>query len=93
MLRSDFIEGTMVVFANGIKLRAEILAPVDEKGPHPGRYKAGFKIRHHSHGGATKDRAEAFVYNDTPEAVFVEFARWGDEPYHTLANAAFQRFS
>jgi hypothetical protein len=91
MLRSDFIEGTLVIFANGIKAIAEATAPVDEKGPHPGRYKASFHVRHHSRGGAKNDRAEAIVYNDAPEALYVEYAHYGEEPYHTLARAAFQR--
>lgn len=91
MLRSGFIEGTLVVFAEGIRAIAEATSPVDETGPHPGRYKASFHVKSHSRGGATNDRAEAIVYNDAPEAISVEFGKYGDEPYHTLARAAFQR--
>jgi hypothetical protein len=93
MLRAPFMEGTMVIFAEGIKAYAEAISPIDEKGPHPGRYKASFHVRHHSRGGATRDRAEAIVYNDAPEALYVEFAHYGQEPYHILARAAFQRFA
>ena len=93
MLRADFMEGTMVVYAEGIKAFAEAISPVDETGPHPGRYKASFHIRHHNRGGATNDRAEAIVYNDAPEALYVEYGHHGREPYRVLARAAFQRFT
>jgi hypothetical protein len=94
MLRSDFMEGTMVIFAQGIMAIAVATAPVGspaEDDRHPGRYKASFHIRHHSRGGATKDRAEAIVYNDSPEALYVEYGRYGREAHHTLARAAFRR--
>jgi hypothetical protein len=91
MLRSQFMQDEMLRRAEIIKARAEVIAPVDEKGPHPGRYKASFHTRVSARGGATNDRAEAVVYNDSPEAIYVEFASWGAEPYRTLARAAFQR--
>jgi hypothetical protein len=91
MLRADFMERAMKARAELIRARAEAMAPVSqsEKDPHRGRYKASFKIRSHSRGGATKDRAEAIVYNDAPEAIFVEFGHRGREPYRTLTKAAF----
>jgi hypothetical protein len=89
MLNSEDMRVAMEVFANEIKLRAEIIAPVDMKSKHPGRYKASFHVRSHLHGGATNDRAEAVVYNDAPEAFYVEFAHWGREPEHILVRAAF----
>lgn len=91
MLRSDFIQRTVNLRAELIRARAFADAPVDEKSDHPGRYKASFGIKTRTHGGATHDRAEAIVYNDAPEAGFVEFGHWGREPEHTLARAAFQR--
>lgn len=91
MLRAPFMQDVMRRHAEAIRARAEVTAPVDEKGPHPGRYKASFHIRVSARGGATNDRAEAVVYNDSPEAIYVEFASWGAEPYRTLARAAFQR--
>jgi hypothetical protein len=94
MLRAPFMQAEMIRRAEIIKARAEAIAPVDEKGPHPGRYKASFHTKVTSHGGAPgrygELRAEAIVYNDSPEAIYVEFASWGAEPYRTLARAAFQ---
>jgi len=92
MLRSRMMEDTMRLVAEGIRIRAEATSPVDPKSPHPGRYLASFHIRSHSRGGAKNDRAEAIVYNDSPEAPFVEWGQWGDEPEHVLARAAFVRF-
>ena len=91
MLRSDFIQRTVNLRAEDIRMRAFAMAPVDEDSPHPGRYKASFAIRTKRRGGATHDRAEAIVYNDSPEAFWVEFGHWGEEPHHTLAHAAFER--
>jgi hypothetical protein len=56
----------------------------------PGRYKASFHVKSQLNGGATRDRAEAIVYNDSPEAIYVEFGHRGREPYHILASAAFR---
>jgi hypothetical protein len=81
----------MEAHAEEIKLRAEVIAPVyaGRGDKHSGRYKASFHVKSHLHGGATKDRAEAIVYNDAPEAIYVEFGHWGAEPEHILARAAF----
>ena len=92
LLRSEMMQRAMLQRADEIKARAEAIAPVDEKGPHPGRYKASFHTKVRGRGGATNDRAEAVVWNDSPEAPFVEFAHWGSEPYRILARAAFERF-
>lgn len=90
MLRSDFMQKVMLLHAYQIKMRAIALAPVAKEGsPHPGRYKESFHTKVHSRGGATKDRAEAIVYNDAPEAIFVEKGHRGREPYHILTRAAF----
>src|SRR5262249_49078398 len=60
-----------------------------------GRYRGSFHVRVSAHGGAPGryggSRAEAVIYNDAPEAPFVEFASWGAEPYRVLARAAFPR--
>ena len=92
MLNSDMMRRGMVVFADEIKIRAEVIAPIDFDSDHPGRYKASFHVRSHLHGGATKDRAEAVCYNDAPEAIYVEFAHRGAEPEHIMARAAFRTF-
>lgn len=92
MLRAPFMQEAMTRRAEGIRARAVVLAPVGrerDKDSTPGRYKASFHIRSHSRGGATKDRAEAIVYNDAPEAIFVEFGHRGREPYGVLKRAAF----
>lgn len=94
MLNAGFMEGTMLIFAHGIKAIAEATAPVGSRREgdiHAGRYKASFHVRSHRYGGATHDRAEAVVYNDSPEALYVEYGRHRHEAHHTLANAAFRR--
>jgi hypothetical protein len=92
MLNSEFMRRGMEIFAEEIKIRAEVIAPVYEgrHDPHRGRYKASFHTRSHLNGGIKNDRAEAIVYNDAPEAVFVEFGHRGREPWHVLARAAFR---
>lgn len=89
MLNSQMMQSAMLLVAEGIRTRAEATSPVDEHSTHPGRYRASWHTRVHSHGGATYDRAEAVVYNDSPEAPFVEWGHWGLEPEHVLARAAF----
>jgi hypothetical protein len=97
MLQSEFMERTMVRVAEEIKGRAEAMAPVGHSpgDKHPGRYKASFHIRSHRHGGAPgrygARRAEAIVYNDAPEAVFVEYGARSKEGERVLARAAFRR--
>ena len=89
MLRSDFMLRHLLLRGEAIIAYGEIIAPVgDDDDPHAGRYKASFHMRHSSHGGATRDRAEVVVYNDAPEAVFVEWGlRSGQRPYHTVLRA------
>lgn len=91
-LRSEGMQRMVASVADRIKDRAEATAPVGEpfEDKHPGRYKASFHVRVHAHGGATGDRAEAIVYNDSPDAVWVEYGHRGREPYHTLLRAAME---
>jgi hypothetical protein len=80
-------------YAEKIRDRAEAIAPVGspwEPDEHAGRYKASFSVEVHTHGGATNDRAEATVRNDSPEAIYVEYGDRGAEPYHTLLRAAIE---
>ena len=89
MLRAEFMRLAMDKHAEGIKARAMVMAPVGgDRDPHAGRYKGSFHVRSHNRGGATNDRAEAVVYNDSPEAFWVEFGHRGQEPYHVLMQAA-----
>jgi hypothetical protein len=89
MLNSLMMQNGMRVVAEAIKARAEGTSPVDVNSEHPGRYRASWQVRVKANGGATYDRAEATVYNDAPEAPFVEWGNWGREPEHVLARAAF----
>ena len=80
-------------YADNIKERAEEIAPVGspwEPDEHAGRYKASFVTEVHTHGGVNRDRAEATVKNDSPEAVYVEYGDHGREPYHTLLRATME---
>jgi hypothetical protein len=97
MLQADFMERAMRMFAEEIKARAEAISPVGnaKTDPHPGRYKASFHIRTTRYGGVMGRsgmlRAEAVVYNDSPEALYVEYGHRGTEPDRVLARAAFVR--
>jgi hypothetical protein len=84
MLNSDWMRNRMEDRGMEIKAKAEARAPIDT-----GRYIRSFHVRSHLHGGATNDRAEAIVYNDSPDAVFVEYGHSGKEPFSTLRDAAF----
>jgi hypothetical protein len=76
-----------------IMARAVAKSPVGteaEGDDHPGLYISSWKIRTQTYGGATHDRAEAIVYNDAPDALYVEFGDYGREPYHVLLRAALE---
>jgi hypothetical protein len=93
LLNSEGMQRVVKHYADKIKDRAEVIAPVGspaEPDEHVGRYKRSFSVEVHTHGGATRDRAEAIVSNDSPEAVYVEFGDRGSEPYHTLLRAAIE---
>ena len=90
LLNSDMLMDVVEHTARQIMGRAIAMAPVGDpiEDEHVGRYKASFHMTSHIFGGATGDRAEAIVYNDSPEAVQVEYGHRGSEPYHTLLRAA-----
>jgi hypothetical protein len=90
MLNSEMMKRGMEVVAGEIMLRAMVIAPVSHTDDHRGRYLASFHVKSQLDGGAKHDRAEAIVYNDSPEAIYVEFGHHGQEPYHVLASAAFR---
>lgn len=89
-LNSDLLMHVVEHAALQIMLRATVFSPIGSPlgDEHAGRYKASFHMRSHRFGGATSDRVEAIVYNDSPEAKYVEFGHRGAEPYHTLLRAA-----
>jgi hypothetical protein len=86
VLRADWLVAEMAKRAEKVKATAESIAPVDETGPHPGRYKAAFGIRSGIRPGK-KRRAFATVYNDSPEAFFVEFGTEHNPRHRTLGKA------
>lgn len=92
LLNSEMLMRVAERYADEIMNRAMAMAPVGDPAvdEHPGRYAASFHVRSHHGGGATGDRVEAIVYNDSPEAKYVEFGHRGAEPYHTLLRAALE---
>lgn len=66
---------------------AEDVAPVDEDGPHPGRYKESFTVESGTRGGIHHDRAYATLRNHAPEAIYVEFGTERQEAEHVLTRA------
>jgi hypothetical protein len=77
--------------AERIRDRAIAIAPVGniaEGDEHPGLYISSFRVRSHRFGGVHHDRAEAIMYNDAADAVWVEFGDFGREPYHIIRRAA-----
>jgi hypothetical protein len=89
-LNSELLMRVVEHTGRQIMERAIVMAPVGSPlgDEHVGRYKASFHMRSDRFGGATGDRVEAIVYNDSPEAKYVEFGHRGREPYHTLLRAA-----
>lgn len=85
-LRSPEMQAAMRTLAEGFMARAIATAPVDEKGPHPGRYKRSFHVesgvQHH-----TTARAYGMVVNDSPEAFYVEFGTKHNPRHRTLGKA------
>ena len=61
-------------------------APVFEKGPHPGRYKGAFHVQAGIQRHKTR-RAYGLLYNDSPEAFYVEFGTENNPAHHTLTRA------
>jgi hypothetical protein len=72
MLTASFMVAEMRRRAEKMKVFAEGIAPVDEDGPHPGRYKASFHVESGVQRRKTR-RAFGRLYNDSPEAIWVEF--------------------
>jgi hypothetical protein len=91
LLNSELMVSVMQQLADRARDRAVALAPVGGEGdPHPGRYKEGFRVEAHRHGGAKRDRAEAILRNGTPEAFYVEFGTSKQHAHHILLRAMFE---
>lgn len=95
LLNAPFMVEEMKRRAEAIKALAEATAPVDEEGPHPGRYRDSFSIESGRDGGIHSDRAYAIVRNDAVTdgkkpislAVVVEFGTEHSPAHHTLGRA------
>jgi hypothetical protein len=89
-LNSDMLGDMVNRVAEIIRDRAMMMAPIGDprEDTHPGRYMASFHVRVDRFSGATGDRVQATVYNDAPEAFWVEYGHRGREPYYTLRRAA-----
>lgn len=72
--------------AEKVKDFAEGSAPVDDGGPHPGRYKAAFRVDSGVQQGRTR-RAFGRVTNDSPEAFYVEYGNRHVHKHRTLGTA------
>jgi hypothetical protein len=85
MLRSPMMLETMRRVAEGVKSHAVSIAPVssDPSDTHQGRYKNSFGVRL----GISRGRAEAVVFNDSREAVFVEKGTANMDGQHILLRA------
>lgn len=89
MLNAPFMVREMRRRAERVAARAEAAAPIGDPAtdPHPGRYKASFRVASGAHGGYRHDRAYGRVENTAPEAFIVEFGTSRQEARHTLRNA------
>ncbi|MBB5108283.1 hypothetical protein [Streptomyces spectabilis] len=63
-------------------------SPVDERGPHPGHYKASWETDSTSRGGRRRDRAAAYVRNTSYYARWVEYGTERVPAHHVLLWAA-----
>jgi len=88
MLSSEMIGKMLLERAEQIAVRARSLAPVGDPDtdPHSGRYKNSFKVRLSF--DASRKRMQAVVYNDSPEAIFVEKGTVNQDPQHILIRAS-----
>lgn len=87
LLRSPEMEALCLERAVAVMAVAVATAPVFERGPHPGRYKAAFHVKSGTDNGEAKPRAYARVINDSPEALAVEFGTANNDAHHTLLRA------
>jgi hypothetical protein len=90
VLNSDFMEAEMRERAEHAAEYARSIAPVDENGPHPGRYRDSIHAESGKHGGVHHDRAYGLVTADALTddgqslALIVEFGTENQEGHHVL---------
>lgn len=90
MLNSDFMVAEMARRAAKVRAYGETIAPIYSgrgRDATRGRYKASFSDGAFPGGGVHHDRAEGWVENDAPEALYVEYGNKGAEPHHTMYRA------
>ncbi len=89
LLKSPMMEAEMRRRAEKVRAAAEARAPVGDPAsdPHPGRYKASFRVVSGRAGGVKGDRAFGRTLNDSPEAFYVEWGTSRQPAHHTLLNA------
>jgi hypothetical protein len=86
LLKSPLITEALLKKAEEVKAHAEDISPVGiDPDTHPGRYKGAFHTR--TGYNTRRSRVEAVVYNDAPEAVFVEYGTSTNDAHHTLLRA------
>lgn len=89
LLRSPMIQADVLHRAERIEEAAIALAPVGGSGdPHPGRYKASFKVTTRKRGGRRRNRATATVTNGAYYARWVEYGTERVPAHHVLLRAA-----
>lgn len=85
MLRSEMVGAELEKRAEEVASRARDIAPVSATTDHPGRYKASFHVRMGLN--RRRSRVEAVIYNDAPEALFVEKGTVNNPAYNVLTRA------
>lgn len=86
LLTCEAMQLAMFEFAQKIAIHAFEDSPVDETGPHPGRYKGSWKVTYGVRHARTS-RAYGRITNDSPEAFFVEYGTKNNPEHATLRRA------
>lgn len=93
VLRADWLKTHLVEMAERAQAVAESIAPVDETGPHPGRYKESFSVESGETDVYSADwpgagpRVYAELVNSSPEALLVEFGSKNNPKHRVLGKA------
>lgn len=93
VLRAEWLKSLLIERAEAAKAVAESIAPVDDHGPHPGRYKESFSIESGETDTYSKDypgagpRVYAELLNSSPEAFLVEFGSRNNPKHRVLGKA------